>query len=190
MSKTAWIATVTSLAILVLAGSLFLIKNKNKQALLSPLTQNQTGESATQTAPDLTYTDQSGFSFKYPKSLSLKDLTPADEAYYSVLSLTDGKKELKITIKDIGTEIISPSNATLTGAVTLGGLSAKQYKTSSSELTIATDQGVLYQVESPVDPLWENIHDIIVSSFTLGQSQDTKQPGSSSNTVYEEEIVE
>lgn len=187
MSKTAWIATLISLVLLVFAGSLYLIKNKNRESLLSPLTQSQSEESAAQVAPDLIYTDEAGFSFKYPKSLAVKDLTPEDQVYYSLLSLTDGKKELKITIKDSESETISPSGAQLSGAATLGGLSAKQYRTSSSQLTIATDQGILYQIESPLENPWEEVHEIVVSTFTLGKSQSTQQKSSGSNTIYEEE---
>ena len=190
MSKTAWIATLLSIIILIFAGGLFLVKNKNKQNLLSPLVQNQNGEDLPQVTPDLTYTDEAGFSFKYPKIISVKDLTPDNQVYYSLLSLTDGKKELKITIKDIESETVPPTGAEVTGAVTLAGLSAKQYKTNSSQLTIATDQGILYQIESPLgNSLWENVHEIIVSTFTLNKSQDTKQPTSGSNTVYEEEEI-
>ena len=36
---------------------------------------------------DQTYTDSSGFSFKYPKDVTVKDTTPDDEIYYSQVNL-------------------------------------------------------------------------------------------------------
>jgi len=143
---------------------------------------------------DLLYQDASGFSFKYPKSLKVSDVTPADDdSYYSRLELVKGEEKLTIAVKDDSVDSFI-KGATLTGATTLGGISAKQYGIDQKLITIASSSGVIYLIEGPKDAgFWEEAQGVVVSTFTLGEKSASEDAGGSSgdNTIYEpEEVVE
>lgn len=153
-------------------------------------TKNSTEEKL---SADLLYQDASGFSFKYPKSLNVADVTPADDdSYYSRLEIIKGEEKLTITVKD-GSVDSFIKGATLAGATTLGGISAKQYRIDQKLITIAAASGVIYLIEGPKDAgFWEDTQNIVVSTFTLGEEPAPGDiGGNSDNTIYEsEEVVE
>lgn len=137
------------------------------------------------------YKDSSGFSFSYPSGIKITDMTP--ENYYSLLTLTRGKEALKITVKDGGTKDITFSGSQLVGAVTLGGISAKQYKSGNNLITAAQEAGIVYLIEGPADnSYWESAQNAIVSSFALSSASasgsGTKE--SIDDVSMEEEIVQ
>lgn len=149
-----------------------------------------------------TYEDESGFSFKYPKNADVTDKTPDDTNYYSLLELTskDASGKLIISVRD--TKFVKVPEwakkelvgATLTGAITLGGISASQYETakadSKSQVTVAIQDGVLYQITSPADNgFWQAGADLVVSTFTSIQISQIESGGSGEDVIYEEEEV-
>lgn len=138
---------------------------------------------------DLTYKDDSGFSFSYPKSVKVSDVTPNDTTYYTKLNLAKDSTNLTVsvfdttalTIDDFVKNSSAYQNATLFGAATLSGMSAKQYSLDGKIITIALDQSVIYLFEGPKDNgFWEETQNIIISSFALAKT---------SSTVEEQEIV-
>ncbi len=148
-----------------------------------------------------TYQDESGFSFGYPKGIKVTDVTPDDEIYYSKLDLTKGKDVLTISLMDTKAKSIdewvknetSYENSALVGATSLAGISAKQYVNQGKMLTLAIDSGVLYFIESLKDSgYWEDVQNIVVSSFKLIENDLTSGSGSAvDNAIYEqEELVE
>lgn len=174
-------------------------KNKNIPPSLSSMVP-QISQKEEVTA-DLTYVDDSGFSFGYPKGINVSDVTPDDEIYYSVLALAKSGSQITITAKDTTTKTVDEwvkngigTNPSLYGATTLGGVSAKQYTSGSKLYTVAIDQGVLYLIEGPASPsqggpkdgsFWESTQNLVASTFTFGGTST----GGPSNTIYEEEEV-
>ena len=89
----------------------------------------------------------------------------------------------------------APKGITLVGAVTLGGISAKQYVYGSRLITAAVDKKILFTIDSLRDPnLWDKVHDRIISSFAFVNPEASPASGSSGagdNAIYEaEEVVE
>lgn len=137
---------------------------------------------------DLLYEDESGFSFKYPKNLEVSDITPNDPDYYTRLSLKNLQGEIIIDVKDTKYKTLEEIvTGTLSGATSLGGISAKQFIKEDSFITVALDQDISYLIEGPRDDFWQEVQNIVVSSFSFGQKAQTPASG---NTIYEEEVVE
>lgn len=191
------IAIIVVVIILVLAAGgaggylIFSWKNKSNSSSL-PSIISQLGNQE-EVAAEATYTDESGFSFGYPKSVRISDVTPDEEVYYSVLALAKGGDQITLTIKDTTATTIDGwvktglNNSSLYGAVTLGGVSAKQYTSGEKLYTVAIDQGVLYLIEGPKDNgFWEGTQNLVASTFTFG---GTSGSGASGETIYEEEEV-
>lgn len=205
MSKKPILIILVVLGIVILGGatSYFLFKSKTGSQVKNT-GQPDTSEKSTETT--LVYKDNAGFSFEYPKSIKVKDITPNDDFSYSVLSLTKTGGEIKITVIDTTAKtadewIKSTSGvkgASLVGATTLAGLSAKQYSIDSKLLTVAADNGILYLVEGPKDAgYWEDAQNKIASTFSLTGSLSTNSGASSSSdapssgdVVEEEEVVQ
>lgn len=147
---------------------------------------------------DSNYEDESGFSFDYPKGVKVSDITPESDDYYSKLSLTKGNGKLLITVKDISAKTPDVwlkeegyEGATLTGATSLGGISAKQYYSGDNFITIAIDQGIAYSIVGLKDGgYWEDVQGVLVSSFVFAGNKPATS-GGGDNTIYEnEEVVE
>ncbi len=144
---------------------------------------------------DLTYTDESGFSFSYPKSVKVSDTTPDDDTYYTVLTLSKDGSQMTVTAKDTKAKtpdewIKSDSRyqgASLAGATNMGGISAKQYSLGGKLITAGVDAAVVYLIEGPKDGgFWEDTQGVVASSFAFA---GTKTSSSGDNAIYEEEEV-
>lgn len=203
MSKNKLIIAAAVLTIAGLAlAAVFLFKPQDKTSPLPFAGQGSVGkETAEKVEGDKIYKDEAGFSFKYPKDITVADITPSDSAYYSMVSLKKGGQEMTIAMKDAGFKDIAewlgkdeaaPSGAVLSGAVSLAGIPAKQYSTGKELLTIAVDQGVLYLIRGPKDGgYWDSVHDIAVSTLTLSKPEPATGTGSGDGAIYEdEEVVE
>jgi len=189
MNKRAVILIGVFVLLLAAVGGYLIVCSRNKSAV--------TKETV---AGDLEYHDASGFSFKYPKSLKVEDITPSDSAYYSQLSLTKSGSKLTVTVKDESAKSVDElmksndnyKNAVLSGAITLAGISAKQYTLDGKLVTIALKDGILYLLEGDKDGgFWEDTQGVVASSFNFGQKDSGETTSSDSNTTYEpEEVVE
>lgn len=209
MSKPKIVITLISLVLLLggVGTGVYLV-NKPKEATPS---KASTGSIPTPVAatpaptmsPEKTFSDPSGFSFKYASDIKINDVTPVDNAYYSVLSLTSASGGMKITVRDTKYKSIdtwlagdkeAPKGAKLVTSVSLGTMAAKQYTLSGKLYTVIIDQGVLYLIEGPADSgYWQKAHDLLVKSFSLTTSNTAATPvpsSGSSDTIYEEETVE
>lgn len=206
MSKNLIYAILGLIIIVVLGGVGFLLIKSNSEPATTPAPRDRTilpiGEEAT-VSGDLVYEDSSGFSFKYPKDISVQDITPDDDQFYSVLSLKNKTKAIKLSLSDTKYKTVeewfksdpnAPKEAKLTGAVTLASISAKEYADQDSIYTVSIDQGVLYVIESPKDGgYWESTHQIVIESFAFKGEEKKTTAGSTtpSDIEYEvEEVVE
>lgn len=188
MSKK-FLIILAVLAILAGGGltGYFLFYSKGKTE--GPNSPSSIFEDKNGVAADLTYTDEAGFSFGYPKGITVKDITPVDSVTYTKLSLQKGKESLVIEVKDTTAKTIdTPAGATLSGATTLGGISAKQFVSSDILYTMAIDAGVLYIIQGPKDgDFWEETQNLVVSTFSFAGGADTTSTGD--GAIYEEEEI-
>ena len=190
MSKKV-IVLISLFVLLLAAGGGYLIVGSRNKSTVTTVTKEAV-------LADLEYSDASGFSFMYPKSLRVEDITPSDDSYYSKVALTKSGGKLTVTVKDETAkgvdEFLSSDdyykNAVLSGATTLAGIPAKEYSLDGKKITIALKDGILYLIEANKDAgFWEDTQGIVVSTFSFG----LKDAGGSSdaNTTYEaEEVVE
>lgn len=148
--------------------------------------------------PDAIYTDDSGYSFSYPSSITVKDTTPNDNTYYSQLELSKSGQTLKVAITDGNLDPYkSNKTASLIGSTLMGGITANQYSVSGRLVSVAIDQGVLYVIDGPQDGgFWESSQNKLLQTFKFaGQAGSgtaaTDSSGSTdANTSYEEETVQ
>ena len=194
--KVIVLISVTVLILAGVGGYLFVsFKNKSNTSP-SPITEDTTVKEVA--TADLDYADSSGFSFSYPKSLRVEDITPSDDSYYSKLTLTKSGGKITVTVKDETAKNVDEflssddyyKNAAISGATTLAGIPAKQYQIDGKLMTIALKDGILYLVEGNKDgDFWEGAQGVVVSTFAFGQK--SSESSSDANTTYEpEEVVE
>jgi len=202
MSKKKWVFIgVGALVILLgLVTTFFIVYGPKKRITLpSALTTLQLIKG--EVSGDLVYEDASGFSFKYPKDIKVSDITPDEENYYTQLSLENSGQEMKVSMLDTTYQSLdewleedseAPKGATLIGAVSLDGVSARQYSFEAKLLTAAIDQEVLYLIESPKDELyWDKVHELFISSFAFAEPEPAAGGASGGNVIYEaEEVIE
>jgi hypothetical protein len=186
--------------VIIIGGSLtgyFLFSNKkisnnSKEASLTNLFQKE------EITADLTYKDSSGFSFQYPASIKVTDVTPNNELFYTSLKLSKGDDNLTINIQDTSFKTAddwflsedSTSDLKFSKTIDLGGISAKQYSSNSKIITVAVDKGVLYLIEGINDKgYWEKTQEIITSTFSFAGIKTGGGSDSSDGTIYEEEEV-
>lgn len=190
------IGTVLLIILLGAAGGYFLF-NRNNSTETDETSLTSFGSSlATNDSkfndPLTDFEDESGYSFSYPETLKLKDVTPDDENYYSSLELSkDGQMmKVNITVGNIDPYKTNKS-ASLVGSTTLGGISSNQYSLNGRLFTVAIDQGVLYVIDSPKDNgFWEDAQAKVVSSFKFAGQPAAGTGAVDTNTEYEEETVE
>lgn len=201
MSKKTFII-IAVLAILVIGGvtGYFVLNSRSSQGTDKQRSLSQkSGSQKEEIKVDTLYEDTSGFSFKYPKDIKVKDVTPEGDEYYTQLDLTKGNEKITITIKDTLVKttddwIKSDSaykGASLVGATSLAGISAKQYSKNETLLMVAVDQGIVYLIEGPKDGgFWEDVQGALISTFKFAGT--TTSGGSSSggsDVIYEEEEI-
>lgn len=205
MSKKLVIVLVIFAVIAIAAGGgfIYFIRSKSSDTPKTPSLPALTTREKKVEAPtaDLTYEDQAGFSFKYPKGVSVTDTTPDDDSYYSQVTLTKDGDDMVIKVMDTTAKSLDawvaasddiPSTARVTGAVSLAKLSANQYEDATFIYTIALDKSVVYFIRSLKDTdFWEPTHTIVVESFMFdGQSTPQSAANSTTDVIYEEEVVE
>ena len=206
MSKrTAVITIISVLAVIATAvlAYLFIFNRTNTKPEPSSAQEGPTSAPLAVT-PDSEFNDASGFSFKHPKDVEVTDITPEDdESYFTKLSLSRSTEEGLIDIQDAQYKSVekwidqNPDfiGLELKGAVSLDGFSATQYEGPKNFVTLAIDQNVAYVITTPKSDYWDQVHDMVVSTFSFAGSE-TKSNGSASsggstNVVYEaEEVIE
>lgn len=181
-------------------GALVASSRRKQTQTPSPTTQLSVPEAEKPADALLPYADEAGFSFQYPSSLVIADETPQDTSYYSLVSLKNSSgSKMTVTVRDgtAGNAIKSMGQPT---SVKFGTLDGEQYRGNGKLVTVASDQGVSYIVESLLDGgFWEKAHQQLVASFTFSNPASVSKTtsGSSSgassagDTVYDaEEVVE
>jgi len=194
------IILLITLGIVLGGGGVYFWKFRDINQVATSLVQEVANQNESEEVGEtLTYSDASGFSFLYPKSVEVVDETPDDSDYYTLLKLTKGDENLTISAMDVDQKTVTSflensekyKKAELYGAISLGSMKAEQYSLGNELITITIDQGVLYLVEGPKDGgYWEETQAIVDESFAFGSTAKTS--GSASDgVIYEgEEVVE
>lgn len=192
------------LAVLVIGGvtGYFVLSGRStsgggseRSLSLLPKTSNEKVEA------DTLYEDTAGFSFKHPKDIKVTDVTPDGDEYYTQLNLARGSEKIVLTAKDTSAKTADDwlksdttySGASLVGATTLGGISAKQYSKSEKLIMVAVDQGVVYLIVGPKDgAFWEEVQGAAISTFKFsGTASSSAGSSGASDIEYEaEEVIE
>ncbi|MBI4999407.1 hypothetical protein HZB97_01400 [Candidatus Gottesmanbacteria bacterium] len=187
--------------ILVLGLAVFFVVQKKKTAIVSPIQPPGILEEK-EAETLLTYKDEAGFEFKYPENLTIKDISGADQSVYSSLEISSSQHEGKMAIKIVDTLFTSvdawlkskeASGAGVAREITLAGMEGAQIQFANPRrlVTIVIDEGIMYFFESLLDEAeyWNKIHNNIVSSFTLTETQTPAPQGGGEEVIYEEEEV-
>lgn len=186
----------------------FFIFQKKQGSSVSPvqgpgITQEKKPENLT------THKDEAGFSFNYPESFIVKDISGSDQTVYSSLEISSSNPEEKMVIKIIDTTFSSvdtwlkskeASGAGSAREITLAGMPGKQIQFTDPRrlVTVVIDEGIMYFIQSPLASsaeasakaeYWNKIHNDIISSFTLDQSQSPASQAGGEEVIYEEEEV-
>ena len=131
------------------------------------------------------YDDWSGFKFDYPSLLTVKEVELDNQKIYSSLEVY-GSDAKKLTIRVSDTQITSlidwqksfnqQNSVRKIDQMTLADLPALrlQYGAPEMMLTVAINDGILYQIESPVDDgFWNRTHEDLVGSFQFTNMETT-----------------
>ncbi|MEK7177523.1 MAG: hypothetical protein AAB705_01710, partial [Patescibacteria group bacterium] len=141
-----------------------------------------------------TYTNPSGFSFQYPKSLLLTEKKVTDQSIYAWVELTDPQKKGVIIIKLESSDLTKIDDRVTAGKIKkikLADLDGREFIDGNLITTLALDQGgVLITITTDsLLPAYQQI----VSSFIFTQPTQavSNTTGDEGDIVFEgEEVVE
>lgn len=191
---------------LLVSGIVFVLVTQRPKNSISPATGVITNApTANITTPTKlkTYTNPSGFSFKYPESFLLTEKKITDQSIYAWVELTDPQNKDIISIKledsdltEIDDWFTASNKKDIKGEIKetkLADIDGRQFTDKENQLTtLALDQGgVLITITT--DSL-SSVHQQIVSSFIFIQPAQTTtgtSGGGEEDIVFEgEEVVE
>lgn len=207
--KKLWIVTGIIVIVGLVAGGTLFFSQKKSQTSTSHVTE------ATSPTPVpfmlTTWTDAAGFSFQYPKDLTVNNHED-DNVNYAHVELTSATHPGSIIVwaSDLPTGVTDVASwvkkdASLSAGMvidtTLGGEPAKKIIISSptKTLTVGTvSEGLLFSVVGTLtdNEYWSRVHDTITGSFAFTPDTGSSAPASGSNAasgdqgVDEEEVVQ
>ena len=141
---------------------------------------------------NLIYEDTAGFSFDYPSDFVVTDKSLEDDSYYSYLDIKNEKGSIFLIVSDTKYKTLDDwkkanTTATIVGATTLGGVKANQYNLAGNLVTVAIEEGILYELRSvSQDAKIDAGHTTILDSFKFANANNT---AAGDGTIYEEEEV-
>lgn len=145
-----------------------------------------------------TWTDEAGFSFKYPKDLSVNK-HEEDPDNYAHVELTNNAHPGKIIVWASDAPSVWPPKGTSAIDTTLGGQPAKKIFASAPVKMLSVgmiSDNILFNVEAALtdNEYWQKVHDTIVGSFEFTDGSESEPSSgdsvSSGESADEEEIVE
>lgn len=194
--KKLWIVTGVIIVLCVVAGGIFVYSAKNSKVITPGETVITT---PTPTVEMTTWNDPAGFSFQYPKDLTINNHEDDNDNYAHVeLTSKDYPGNIivwasDLTVKDLNAWVkkFYPSSTSID--TTLGGEPAKKIllASTSAKLIVGTiSDGLLFKVEGTYTDkqFWQPIQDTIVKNFSF--IADTSAPASGVESVDEEEVVQ
>ncbi|MCX6794354.1 MAG: PsbP-related protein [Candidatus Gottesmanbacteria bacterium] len=195
--KKLWIVTGVIVLVGALGVGIFLYSSKIPSVVTPHV---ETSVTPTPIIALATWDDPAGFSFQYPKDLTV-DKNEEDNENYAHVELTSRDHPGSIivwasdlTVKDLNAWVkkFYPSSTSIDS--TLGGEPAKKIliSTPSAKLVVGTiSEGLLFYVDGTLTDkvYWQTVEDGIVKTFAF--TPDTSSAGSGqAESVDEEEVVQ
>jgi hypothetical protein len=155
-------------------------------------------------APDKTYHDETGLSFRYPGNLAVSDDTPDDDRHYTLLTLKHGSEQMKLVVRDTELQSVdewptkdkdAPKQPTVIGAASIGNIAGRQFAASGKLYTVAISDGILYEIVGIKDDgFWTTAHERMLETLSFETPRSlSAQPASEGEETFiyeEEEVVE
>ena len=185
---------------LLISGIVFVLltqKPKIPVSIPASVTNNAPPTDSSSSSVQLkTYTNPSGFSFQYPKSLLLTEKTVTDQSIYAWVELTDPQKKGVVSVKLESSDLTKIDDWVGVGKmkkVKLADLEGRVFMGENKIVTVALDQGgVLITITT--DSLLPAYQKIISSFIFVEQPAQTTtgtSGGGEEDIVFEgEEIIE
>lgn len=197
--KNLWIVTGSIIVLGVIVAGVFFFSQKNTK-IISP------GEVVSNPTPAVemtTWDDPAGFSFQYPKDLSVNKHEEDPDNYAHVeLTSKDHQGSIIVWASDLPKGVTTLDSwvkklySTGTSIDTiLGGEPAKKILVSSpsAKLIVGTvSEGLLFYVDGTLTDkaYWQSVEDGIVTTFALTPDTSAGSGQSSGDAVDEEEVVQ
>ncbi len=206
-----WLIPIVIAVVGLAAGSVYLLHNKSTGISSQGGTESHISPTATPIPVELaTWKDDAGFSFQYPKDLTVNKHEEDQDNYAHVeLIHKDHPGGIIVWVKDLPagvTTLDSLVKKNYTNAMALdtklGGEPAKKIlmTTPTRILTVsAINDSLLFSVEGTMndEAYWQNVHDTVTGSFTFLSDAPAQAVGAASNVpaggendVDEEEVVQ
>ncbi len=201
--KKLWIVTGVIIVLGIVTGGIFFFSQKNSKVISPGEAVNSTLTPAPAVALT-TWDDPAGFSFQYPKNLSVNN-HEEDPDNYAHVELTNKAHpgSIIVWVSDLPKGVTTlntwvnkfyPTAASIDS--TLGGETAKKILVSSpsAKFIVGTiSEGLLFYVDGTLmdKAYWQTVEEGIVQTFTF--TPDTPSAGSgqaADNAVDEEEVVQ
>ena len=203
--KKLWIVTGVIIVLGVVAGGVFFFVQKNTKVMsrggtVIPVLTPTPAVALT------TWDDPAGFSFQYPKDVSV-NTHEDDNVNYAHVELTNSSHPGSVIVwaSDLPTGVTDTAswvtqNPAFAGAMvidtTLGGQAAKKILVASPSAKLiegTVTDSLLFYVDGTLSdkPYWQSVEDTITKSFAF--TPDTQAPAaqaSPGNAVDEEEVVQ
>lgn len=192
--KKLWFIPAGIVLLGILGGGFYLYKTKTTVQIITPggdkVIALTTG--VTPAVPLTTWTDDAGFSFQYPKDLSVNKHTEDNDNYAHVeLTSQEHPGKIIVWVKDLPSGVTDlpswvASNPAYSSAsvidTTLGGQPAKKILVTApvKMLTVGTiSDSLLFDVEGTLtdNVYWQGVENTIVGSFTFTSDTSTQASG-------------
>jgi hypothetical protein len=183
---------IITVVVLAVVGGGFLYFNQKKSSVITP------GESLaptpTPTVELTTWNDPAGFSFQYPKDLTV-DKNEEDDDNYAHVEFTNPNHPGSIIVWASDPPRVWPPKEGISIDTTLGGEAAKKImiSTPSAKLIVGTIfDGLLFKIEGTYSDkqFWQPIQDTIIASFAFIQEASAVSGEASGDAVDEQEVLQ
>lgn len=191
--KKLWIVIGVLVVVGVVAGGVIVFSQRNTK-VLSPGEAVTSASTPTHGAELTTWNDPAGFSFQYPKDLSVNN-HEEDPDNYAHVELTNKDHPGNIIVWVSDPPKTWPPKEGTSIDTTLGGIPAKKIllASPSAKLIVGTlSDSLLFKVEGTYTDkqYWQPIQDTIVKTFTFTSDTSAASGQASGDAVDEEEVVQ
>ena len=197
--KKVLIAAGIVVALGIAAAGVFIFSRRNT-AVISPGESVVLTPTPTPAVELTTWNDPAGFSFQYPKDISVNN-NENDNVNYAHVELTSKDHPGSVivwasdlTVKDLNAWVKKFYPASTSIDTTLGGEIAKKILVASpsAKLVVGTiSEGLLFYIDGTLTDkvYWQTVEDGIVQTFAFTPDTSTAASGQSADTVVDEEEV-
>lgn len=195
MSKKLLLPLIGLITLTVIVVVFISIQNKKT---VSPLGENRPTPTQSKSAPKKEYIDPSGFKFKYPTGVFIKEKEFEDNSVYSWIELTSPKIPggIEINVADSSftnlDDLLADKKNLRIKPIKLADVDGRQYELKNQLITVALDQGVLFTFTVDYqknEDYWLSVNKTIVDSFVFQLPESTDNSTGSSDTSSQEDVI-